>query len=209
MDYNTAIHSTPKDNWFNATTIAKRFNKRPIDWLRMPETKRYLHALYKKHDIGRAYLIEVRKINTSFFPRGTWFHPLLALPLVRWLDIRFALWCDEQLNQQLHGLEDLGLYKEATHAHAKAMSAILNIPLSTIPKKAPNYPLIGKERLLNWAISGQFCQLDRDALNPQELDILMRLETRNQLLTQSNITKSERKVRLKTLINELYQTVKP
>lgn len=205
----TARYSLPKENWFNATTAAYRLRKRPTDWLRMPETKRYLHSLYKKHGIGRSFLIETRKIHTSRFPRGTWFHPLLALPFARWLDIGFSAWCDEQLDTMLRGQqttpEVLALREAAANAHFKIMEAVLNTPLPPPIKKPIDHVFIGKARLINWAINGRFCQLDRDALMPDELVILTRLETRNQLLLGNDEGKVERKQKLAVLADELYQ----
>ena len=34
---------------------------------------------------------------------GTWLHPKLAIHFARWLDPRFAVWCDEQIEQILSG----------------------------------------------------------------------------------------------------------
>ncbi|MEY4768064.1 MAG: hypothetical protein RL637_703 [Pseudomonadota bacterium] len=28
---------------------------------------------------------------------GTWFHPKLAIPFARWLEARFAIWCNFQI----------------------------------------------------------------------------------------------------------------
>ena len=33
------------DGWINATDVAKRFGKRPVDWLRLPASISYLKAL--------------------------------------------------------------------------------------------------------------------------------------------------------------------
>lgn len=37
--------SFDENGWFNATAAASKYGKRPVDWLRMPETKRYVAAL--------------------------------------------------------------------------------------------------------------------------------------------------------------------
>jgi hypothetical protein len=34
---------------------------------------------------------------------GTWFHPKLAVPFARWLDVRFAIWCDIQIDRLIRG----------------------------------------------------------------------------------------------------------
>lgn len=45
IDYNGIHVSFTTDAWFNATEVAKRFGKRPVDWLRLDETQSYLKAL--------------------------------------------------------------------------------------------------------------------------------------------------------------------
>ena len=34
---------------------------------------------------------------------GTWFAPKLAVPFARWCDMRFAIWCDDQIGKILRG----------------------------------------------------------------------------------------------------------
>ncbi len=52
---NTPIHIT-RDAWFNATDMAKAFNKKPAEWLRLPETQEYI-----------ALLCEIEKVGLSHF----------------------------------------------------------------------------------------------------------------------------------------------
>ena len=35
--------------------------------------------------------------------RGTWLHPKLAIHFARWLDPKFAVWCDEQIEHIISG----------------------------------------------------------------------------------------------------------
>jgi hypothetical protein len=37
------------------------------------------------------------------FNGGTWAHPKLAVFFARWLDVRFAVWCDMQIDKRLRG----------------------------------------------------------------------------------------------------------
>jgi hypothetical protein len=86
--------------WFNATEVAQRFGKRLDHWLANNETKTYLSAL------GEA----LNTRNLGDFVRtqrgrngGTWLHPKLAVIFARWLDMRFAVWCDLQIDHILRG----------------------------------------------------------------------------------------------------------
>ncbi len=89
------------DGFINATEIAKQFNKVPKDFLRTDSTKEYIKA------IGQICLIDenqivISKVGSSENGGGTWLHPKLAVFFARWLDARFAVWCDCQIEKILH-----------------------------------------------------------------------------------------------------------
>lgn len=88
--------------FFNATAAAEPFGKRPNDWLSLDSTKSYITALC---DVLRNQ--ESRFLNVVRGGRGradaTWMHPDLAVPFCRWLDVRFAVWCDQQIKDIVHG----------------------------------------------------------------------------------------------------------
>ena len=97
-DYNGVSVSFTGEGWFNATTAAAKFGKRPVDWLRLAETKRYIKALSAARGISeKSALIRARRNS------GTWFHPKLAVRFTQWLDVNFAVWCDEQIDHILRG----------------------------------------------------------------------------------------------------------
>ena len=91
-------YSFNEQGWFNATEAAKRFGKRPVDWLRLPETEKYLAALCKRSDVRKSHFTKTLKGNSKLFTQGTWLHPKLAIRFAQWLDIDFAIWCDEQID---------------------------------------------------------------------------------------------------------------
>lgn len=110
------------DGWFNATAPAKRFGKVPKEWLRLPETRRYLRALVKSTNGGKSPIAP--NAGKSRFARtqrggrageaGTWLHPKLAVRFAQWLDADFAVWCDDQIERLIHGrtLLPVGLYAQ-------------------------------------------------------------------------------------------------
>jgi hypothetical protein len=93
-------YSFRTDGWFNATEAAKRYSKRPGDWLDLPETQRYIEALMRKYQNFR--YLETRRGRRQ---GGAWLHPKLAVAFARWLDMDFSVWCDEQIERILHGDE--------------------------------------------------------------------------------------------------------
>ena len=82
------------DGWINATEAAKKFNKVPNDWLRLPDTINYIKALQSKY--GE---ISYLKTKRGKHDGGTWIHPKLAVRFARWLSVDFEIWCDEQIDK--------------------------------------------------------------------------------------------------------------
>lgn len=80
----------------NATEMCQVFGKRPVNWLDLTSTKRYIEALKVKSG-NLTSLLETRKGNSSEFTQGTWIHEKLILKLAQWLDVDFEIWCDEKM----------------------------------------------------------------------------------------------------------------
>ena len=51
------------EGWINATDVAKRFGKRPVDWLKQGETKEYLNALAEALTCDAGSLVESEDIQ--------------------------------------------------------------------------------------------------------------------------------------------------
>lgn len=94
------------DGWINATDVAKRYGKRPADWLRLPAGQSYMAALARalnlETDVGKSHfgLVLAEKGGKV---QGTWLHPKLAVAFARWLDDDFAVWCDLHIDALLRG----------------------------------------------------------------------------------------------------------
>lgn len=86
--------------WINATDVAKRFGKRPVDWLKQDETKQYLTVLAEALNCEPESLLETRR---GRYLSGTWLHPKLAVSFARWLDVKFSVWCDLHIDALLRG----------------------------------------------------------------------------------------------------------
>lgn len=113
------------DGWFNATQAASHYDKEPFDWLIQRDTVAYIAALEKQSG-NSGFLQEFNEIKNlegtsskskrllnelikkSGFVKskagapanggGTWLHPKLAVPMARWLDLDFAVWCDGKID---------------------------------------------------------------------------------------------------------------
>lgn len=94
--------SFTQEAFFNATQVAKAFGKMPKDWLKTDETQAYINAIRRKILIEENQLVRV----VSGAPEtggGTWLHPKLGVAFARWLNVDFALWCDEIIEGILKG----------------------------------------------------------------------------------------------------------
>lgn len=88
------------DGWINATDVAKRYGKRPVDWLKQDDTKQYLAALGEALNCDPESLLETKR---GRYQSGTWLHPKLGVAFARWLDMKFSVWCDLHIDALLHG----------------------------------------------------------------------------------------------------------
>lgn len=98
------------DAWFNATAVAKNYNKLPNEWLRLESTKEYIMALHaalfpeiqlRDYPVIKQNQLVRTKTGSQENGGGAWFHPKLAVAFARWLDVKFAVWCDLQTEKML------------------------------------------------------------------------------------------------------------
>lgn len=91
------------DAYLNATAIASEYAKRAQYYLENKETQEYIAEL-KAFSKGRIpafhtnQLVTVKK-GSPENGGGTWLHPKLAVHFARWLNPKFAIWCDDQIMQ--------------------------------------------------------------------------------------------------------------
>ena len=182
-----------EQGWFNATQAASKFNKSVHEWVRLPDTQKYLDALIRKY--GKIPYLKTKRGNNG----GTWLHPKLAVRFAQWLDIDFALWCDEQIDHLLRGSHPIFDHRRLRHQAAstyKAVSAVLKLSREQLGKETKPHHYMNEARLINWAITGQFTGLDRDSLSYDELDLLAELEAQDLILIGSQCTYDQRKTAL-------------
>lgn len=196
------------DGWFNATEAAARFGRKPNDWLRLPGTDDYLSALCRQLRSEKISLLRV--IRGGRHRRdGTWFHPKLAVPFARWLDEDFGVWCDLQIDELIRGSQDWHRLRHEAAASYKVMSQMLKEAREHTGKACGVHHYMNEAKLVNWALQGEFCGLDRDALSIPELDLLAALEVRNTLLLAQGMEYTKRKSLLDTLAREWRATNTP
>ena len=198
------------DAWFNATEAAKHFGKRPNDWLNLKETEQYLEALMEMLGISeKSLLIKTRRgrrnITSQNGNLGTWFHPRLAVGFARWLDKRFAVWCDLQIDTLIRGTHPHYDWKKLRHeatASFKVMTESLRMEREVQGKATANYHYMNEARMVNWAITGEYKKLNRDGLSTDELDLLAKLEVRDAVLLGRGMDYKARKAALELYVSD-------
>lgn len=186
-DFNGNSVSFAGDGWFNATQAATVFGKTPNEWLRLPATVDYLKALNRKY--GKIPYYKTKRGQGG----GTWLHPKLAVRFSQWLDIDFAIWCDEQIDAILRGKLDQKKLRHESASGYKVMAAILLLDRQERGKDTKTHHYTNEARLINWAVTGKFQSLDRDSLTAKELDVLAKLQEKNSVLIGRGVDYDTRK----------------
>ncbi len=134
------------DGYLNATQIAAHFGKRVGNYLRNDRTQEYISALAENLSVApkrvtaknqsvaktlnRAMVenqLVISRKGGDVSQSGTWLHPKLAVDFARWLDPRFAVWCDEQIEHILSGSLKLETRDVALSAQdVRRLSALFN-----------------------------------------------------------------------------------
>lgn len=87
--------------YVNATEMAKPFGvkKRPSLWLRTCSAQEYISAICDAQKCASTDLQRVSKGKGG--EQGTWFHKDVAMEFARWLSPKFALWCNQRIEELL------------------------------------------------------------------------------------------------------------
>lgn len=211
------------DGWFNATQAAARFDKEPTAWIRQSDTIEYIAALCErsgksgfvtefnkikdldsKSSKARSALLRLAKDSGLVKTKagspenggGTWLHPKLAILFARWLDVDFAIWCDEQIDGIVRGKDDWRKLRHAAASSNIVLNGIIQETRSEAGKETGAVHYMSEAKLVNWVAFGEFAGVERDSLTREQLDLLAHLETRNGVMIGRGPSYDERKARL-------------
>lgn len=108
-----AVLTFREDGYFNMTFAAKAFGKHLPNFLASAETKEYVATLSSAMNF---IPLEIVPGNRYTPDRGTWAHPKLAVFFARWLDTKFAVWCDAVIDDILRGHQKMQMVNKAVSA---------------------------------------------------------------------------------------------
>ena len=86
--------------WVNATEMAKPFGegKKPVLWLNLKQTQEFLNELSKVRNLT---LADFQRVTRGGNNPGTWLHKDVAIEFSRWLSPKFAIWCNQRIEELL------------------------------------------------------------------------------------------------------------
>ena len=127
---------------------------------------------------------------------GTWLHPKLAIRFAQWLDVNFAIWCDEQIETLLTEQPQWQAARAESKIGAQFMAEILQTTRAAAGKETRAYHFSNEALLCNEALTGRREALPRDNLPTPALRMLIRLEAANAALIAHGKPYHERKAHL-------------
>lgn len=197
-DFNHSLITFNDVGWINATEVANQYGKRPNDWLASTETQEYISKLNTRIS---GNLIETKKGKNG----GTWLHPKLAIMFARWLSVDFSIWCDEQIDNIIHGKQsdiDWNMLRHASKSTNKVANEILQMVRLEQGKETEPHHYANEAKLVNWALTGEFKPINRDELTLSELNLLASLENRNSVLLGRGVDRETRKELLSAMTEQ-------
>lgn len=102
-EYNGMSFKFRDDGYFNMTHAAKHFDKRMDNFWSATGTADYVGELSRALNLSDLKVVEIIPGNRYVPTRGTWAHPKLAVFFARWLDVKFAVFCDMVIDDLMRG----------------------------------------------------------------------------------------------------------
>jgi len=109
-EYNGNVFTFREDGYFNMTDAAKKFGKDLSNFMRSPETVEYVEALTQTVKSTDCPIVQAFRGGRT---PGTWGHPKLAVFFARWLDVKFAVFCDMVIDDILNKNAELTITQPA------------------------------------------------------------------------------------------------
>lgn len=146
--------------------------------------------------------------------QGTWMHPKLAVLFARWLDVRFAVWCDGQIDQIIRSAGAAKAERNAARLECPGMTLALKETRAGQGKETPAHCYSNEMDMINRIVLGMSAKQYRDAHGidattplrdaiigmPAHIAAIRDLQRTNQALIECGMEYPERKERLQALM---------
>lgn len=202
------------DGWFNATEAAKAFNKETAQWLRLPGTVEYMAALAESNPVEITGLVATKRGQHG----GTWLHPKLGVAFARWLDVRFAVWCDTQIDSIIRGQQSIKAERSALRVEFAPMTDAIVRARQEAGKDIKPHHFSNEADLINRIALGAPAakfradhdipkdQPLRDYLSPEQVRCLISLQRANTVYIDEGLSFEDRKAKLSELFRRRHQS---
>jgi hypothetical protein len=84
----------------NATQMAKKFDCKPVDWLKTQPAIDFIACVSAEVNIITSELVKTVKGGNPEL-QGTWMHEDVAFEFARWLSPEFGLWCNRMVKKMI------------------------------------------------------------------------------------------------------------
>jgi hypothetical protein len=192
------------DGWFNATEAAKAFDKETAQWLRLPSTVEYMTALAEVIPVKITGLVATKRGQAG----GTWLHPKLGVAFARWLDVRFAVWCDAQIDAIMRGAQSIKAERSTLRVEFAPMTDAIVRARQDAGKDIKPHHFSNEADLVNRIALGAPAakfradneipkdQPLRDYLTPEQVRCLISLQRANTVYIDDGMSFEDRKAKL-------------
>lgn len=127
--YNGNVFHFREDGYVNMTKAAKAFGKDVKEFWLNDSTKEYMESLAETLGLSPEYLKQTKMGRNG----GTWADPKLAVFYARWLDVRFAVFCDMVIDDILNKKAELVVTKPSRTSRSASSR-----PLPRHPSASPS-----------------------------------------------------------------------
>ena len=184
--------------FFNATPMAKQYNKRPDDFWKQEQNRAYLKALVTLSQGNEADYVYAKRGGKY---QGTWLHKDLALQFARWLDPFFAVKLDQWIVARLGQEHD----RKRNRLESKTGFLPLTDAITSNHETPKPYHYSTECDMINRIVLGMSAKQYRekykvinvrDNLSPDELAMIAHLQRIDTGLNAIKMTYADRKAHL-------------
>lgn len=174
-----------EDGYINATKAAKLYTKKCNDWLRLEQTQEYIAELLQQlNEKLKAVNPDLEQNQTLTYNdlvivkhggnhAGTWIHPELGVVFGRWLSVKFAIWCDQEIK-----LLRMQQSKTPQQQHIQQVLNLLYSPVNLMSFEQVSYSDRLAQRSFTW---NSFQELFRMKSNTYFLRVIVGIINRQVL----------------------------
>ncbi len=181
--------------YFNATEMARRYGKKPIEWTDSKQANEYIDVIVKVEKLHLEDLI--RTVHGGRY-KGTWLHKKLALPFARWCSVEFEYHLDKWIASRINEEQQ----RKLSRKEAKTGFRPLTDAIQSAHKDPKHHHFSTECNLVNRLVTGmdakQFKEVHRvesvrDALDAADLRKMGVLQRQNTSLIELGFSYEERK----------------